>query len=57
MGNGLIAFFIAVGASMWVYKKINRSTGGNTTNTLVVTTIAGLFTFVIAILLLGLIPS
>lgn len=57
MSNGLIAFFVAVSVTVWVYTKISRKTGGNTQNSLVVAGAAGLFTFLIALMLLGLIPS
>ena len=57
MSNGLIAVFVAVSVTVWVYTKISRKTGGNTQNSLVVAGAAGLFTFLIALMLLGLIPS
>lgn len=57
MSNSLIAFFIAVSATVWVYTKISRKTGGNAQSSLVVAGAAGLFVYLIALLLLGLIPS
>jgi len=57
MGNGLIAFLMAIGASAWVFNKMQRSTGGNTQNSIIVAVAAAIFLFVITILVLGLIPS
>jgi len=57
MGNGIIAFFVAGGAFMWVYSKTNRSTGGNLKNTLVVAGTAAVVVFLIALAILGMIPS
>ena len=57
MGNGMIALFLAAGVSAWVYNKINRTSGGNTANSLTVAGVAGLFAFVIMLIVLGLIPK
>lgn len=57
MGDKLIAFFVALGAGMWAYNKTMRSTGSNTKNSLTVAGVAGLFAFVIALIIIGLIPN
>jgi len=57
MGNGLIAFFVAGGAFMWVYSKTNRSTGGNVKNTVIVASTAAVFTFIIMLMILSMIPG
>jgi len=57
MGNGLIAFMVAVGVSVWVYGKIMRSTGSNTKNSLIVAGSAAVIIFIILIMLLKLVPT
>jgi hypothetical protein len=47
--NLTIAFLAGVGFSAWVYSKIMRSTGGNTTNSVVVAGGAGLVLFLVVI--------
>ncbi len=49
MGNGLIAFLVAVSASAWIYSKMMRSTGGITQNAIIVAAIGGVFIFVIVL--------
>ena len=55
--NALIAFFAALGVSIWVYSKFARSTGGNMSSTLIVTGSAAVVIFLIALGLLSLIPQ
>lgn len=52
MSNGLVAFMLGAGTGAWVYSKMMRRTGSNTTNSLVVAGIAGLFGFVAMLTLL-----
>lgn len=57
MGNGLIAFLASIGASAWIYTKLMRSSGNNVTSALTVAAISGVCIFVVAIMLLNLIPA
>jgi len=57
MGNGIIAFLVAISASVWIYSKVMRSSGNNTKSSITVAVISGLCIFVAALLLLKLIPS
>jgi hypothetical protein len=57
MGNGLIAFLVAISATVWVYTKISRKTGGNATNSMVVAGVAGIFSFILVLIILGFIPA
>lgn len=57
MSNGLIAFFIAAGGATWVYGKTSRSTGNNVRSSAIVAGMAALFLFILALLLLSLIPK
>ena len=49
----MIGFLAAVGFSGWVYAKMQRQTGGNTSNSLLVAGGAGLVLFLVVITLLG----
>jgi hypothetical protein len=53
MPPALVAFLFAVGFATWVYSKVQRSTGGNTQNSLVVSGIAAVFGFVILLIILS----
>lgn len=55
--NATIALILAIGVAGWVYSKVNLSTGGNTQSTLIVTAVAAVFTFVLALILIGFIPG
>lgn len=57
MSNALIAFLLSIGFAGWVYAKILRSTGNNTTSALTVAGAAALVCFILALMLLNLIPS
>lgn len=57
MSNVFIAFLVAVSGGVWLYNKIMRRTGGNTTNSLVVTGFAAVLAFLILLFLLNLIPE
>lgn len=51
--NMMIGFLAAVGASAWIYAKMQRKTGGNTSNSLIVAGGAGVVIFLLVVLLLG----
>lgn len=56
--NVTIAFLAAIGFAAWLFSKIQRQTGGNTTNSLVVAGGAGLVLFLIVVTILALVvPS
>lgn len=57
MSNGLVAFMLGAGAGAWVYSVMMKRTGSNTTNSLVVAGIAGLFGFVAMLVLLSFIKN
>lgn len=48
----MIAFLAAVGFAGWVYAKMQRQTGGNTSNSIVVAGGAGLVLFLVVVTLL-----
>lgn len=52
MGPVFIAFILAIGASTWIYTKLNRSTGGNVQNSAIGTAISGVLIFLVAWMLL-----
>ena len=47
-----VALLFTVGASAWIYSKMYRSSGGNTTNALVVTAGAALLLFLFSLTLM-----
>jgi hypothetical protein len=51
--NVTIGLIFAIGFGGWVYAKINRSTGGNTTSALTVAGGAGLIAFLLIVIILG----
>lgn len=57
MSNAFIALVIGLAFGGWVYSKVQRTTGGNTQSSLTVAAIAGVFGFIVGLLLLRLIPS
>lgn len=57
MGNGVIAFIVALSGSVWIYGKLMRSTGNNTQSALTATVILAVCIFAVAFLLLKLIPA
>ncbi len=48
-----VAMYFAIGSGGWIYFKMQRKTGGNTVNSLVVAVGAGLVGFLIIFTLLG----
>ena len=57
MGNGVIAFMLAIGVSAWIYAKLMRTTGGNTKNAVTGAAISGVLLFILALIVLSLIPG
>lgn len=57
MTNVVIAFLAALSAGAWVFSKVQRSTGGNTQNSIIVAAIAGGAAFLLSVTLLSLIPG
>lgn len=55
MSNVMIAFLAAVGFAGWVYAKVQRTTGGNTSNSLVVAAGSGLVVFLLFLLILSMV--
>jgi len=53
MSPAVVAFLFAIGVSGWVYSKVQRSTGGNTQNSIIVSAIVGVFAFVILLLVVN----
>jgi len=51
--NVTIGLLTAIGAGAWVYSKVQRQTGGNTTNSLVVAGGVGLVLFLLIVTLLA----
>jgi predicted membrane-bound mannosyltransferase len=57
MGNGVIAFLIAISATVWIYSKFMRSSGSNTQRSIIAAAISGLAIFLVALFALGFIPK
>lgn len=53
----MIGLLAALSASVWVYSKIMRRTGGNTKNALVVAAIAGLFAFILVVTIVSMVDN
>jgi hypothetical protein len=53
--NALIAFLAAAGFAGWVYAQMQRRTGGNTSNSLVVAGGSGLVLFLLLIAVLSMV--
>jgi UPF0716 family protein affecting phage T7 exclusion len=53
MPPSVVALMFSAGFATWVYAKIQRKTGGNTQNSLVVSAIAFIFGFIFMLLVLG----
>lgn len=51
--NVTIAFLAGVGFAAWVYSKVQRQTGGNTSNSIVVAGGSGLVLFLLILAVLG----
>jgi hypothetical protein len=57
MGNGIIAFLVAISASVWIYTKMMRKTGNNAGSAATVAGVSAVVVFIAVLLLLGLIPA
>jgi len=55
MGNGVIAFLVAVSAAAWLYGKFMRKTGNNTRSSVIAVVCIGVFVFVVVWLVLGMV--
>lgn len=56
--NAMIGFLAGVGFAAWVFSKMQRQTGGNTTNSLIVAGGAGLVLFLAVVTIMALVvPS
>jgi len=53
MGNGLTAFLISIGISAWIFNKIYKTTGGDTSRSLSAAAVAGVLIFLISLTILG----
>lgn len=53
MTNGLVGFLAAVGFGAWVYSKVQRRTGGNTKQALIVAGIAAVFALIVVLSMLA----
>jgi hypothetical protein len=53
MSNWLVSFMFSVGSCAWIYQKLQRYSGNNTQQSLVVTGIIGVILFIFAISLLS----
>jgi hypothetical protein len=53
VGNGVLAFLVAISAGTWIYTKLMRSTGSNTKNSLVGAAVAALLIFLAVFIIAG----
>lgn len=53
MPSVIVALFLAIGASGWVYAKITRRTGGNTQSDITVVAVVGIIAFFVTWTLLS----
>lgn len=53
MANWLIAFFIGLSASVWVYTKLMRKTGNNSQSSIMAAGVTGLLLFVVSLMALS----
>jgi len=51
--NFMVGLFLGVGVAGWVYSKTMRQTGNNTQNSLIVAGVAGLFAFLVVLVVLS----
>lgn len=47
MSAGLISLFFTAGAATWIYTKLQRMSGNNTKQSVVATTVAAIFIFIV----------
>ena len=57
MSNAFIAFLVAIGSGVWIYRKFMKYTGGNNQNSIIGATVSGVIIFIVMLTLLGFIPE
>lgn len=57
MSNAVLAFLVAISAGVWTYTKFMRSTGGNTKNAVIASTIIGALIFALVLIIAGFLPE
>lgn len=55
--NAMIGFLAAIGFAAWVFSKMQRQTGGNTTNSLIVAGGSGLVLFLLVVTIMAFVVS
>lgn len=55
MGAGLVSLLITVGASAWIYSKLQRYSGSNTKQSAIATAVAAVLIFVVCFFVLSII--
>lgn len=57
MNTALIAFMVAVGSGVWIYRKFYKYTGGNNQNSIIGATFAGVIIFIVMLSLFRFLPE
>ena len=57
MSNAFIAFLVAIGSGVWIYRKFMKYTGGNNQNSIIGAIVSGVIIFIVMLTLLGFIPE
>ena len=57
MSSFVIAFFMAAGASAWVYNKSQERTGNNTDTSIKITAVVGVMTFIVTLTVLSIVGN
>jgi hypothetical protein len=57
LSNALVGLFAGLGTAGWVYNKVQRRTGGNTQNSLLVAGLAGLAAFIFIVTMFSILFS
>lgn len=57
MSNFVVALIFAVGVGAWVYSKVIRRAGGNTTTSIVASVVVAIVVFIVAFTLMGLVAG
>ncbi len=57
MSNVMIGLFFGLGLGAWIYSKMQRQTGGNTSNSVAIAAGAGFIGFLVILVLLQLLPD
>lgn len=53
VSNFMIGLLMGLGAGGWIYGKVQRRTGGNTQDSLIMAGVGGFFVFLLVLLLLS----